>query len=124
LIGVEEYVKVAKVTLQKRLRLGKLAMNTILAGLTGIPVWGWATAITQVHADAQYERWTEKKVRKCDELERHFNDCYRNTVGQAAIRKGYFEFVDEFDRTIRQELKKDVLDQWKKFVIDCYRGRS
>jgi hypothetical protein len=34
-------------------------MDVIFAGLTGIPLWGFALAMTRVVVDARYEEWSK-----------------------------------------------------------------
>jgi 3-deoxy-7-phosphoheptulonate synthase len=109
--GVQKYVLRGKEDLSKKLDMGKVILNTLFGGLTGVPVAGFVPAALQAGAGAAYEYVGDKKFQKWEELKDHFNDLYHLAIDSPIFLDGFVEAKDEQGKVSQVKVKaKDFRD--------------
>jgi hypothetical protein len=103
--GIRKYVLQGKGDLSKRLDMGKVILDTVFGGLTGVPVAGVVPAALQAGAGAAYEHMADKKFQKWDDLKRHFDDLYHSAVDSPIFLDGFIEATDEQGKVSRVPVK-------------------
>jgi hypothetical protein len=109
--GIQKYVLRGKEDLSKKLDMGKVILDTVFGGLTGVPVAGFVPAALQAGAGAAYEHVGDKKFQKWEELKDHFNYLYHSAIDSPIFLDGFIEAKDEQGKVSQVKVKaKDFRD--------------
>jgi hypothetical protein len=109
--GIQKHVLQGKEDLSKKLNMGKVILNTVFGGLTGVPVAGCVPGALQAGAEAAYKRVTDRKFQKWEELKEHFNYLYHSAIDSPIFLDGFINTKDEQGNVSHVKVKaKDFRD--------------
>jgi hypothetical protein len=109
--GIQKYALHGKKDMLERLKIGKVILDTVFGGLTGVPVVGMVPAALQAGADAWYDRVADKKLQRWEDLKEYFNYLYHSAIDSPIFLNGFVETKDAAGMVTKVKVKaKDFRD--------------